>query len=68
MKKIEKQILEVLHNINWQLKPHKSHVELLQIKGRNVLIRGRGVCIECKIDCIGAAFKDRMPDIELLRI
>ena len=67
MKEIEKQVLEVLHNINWLIEPHNSYAELVEVRGRKVVIRFIGACIECKIDCMGAAFEDRMPDIELVR-
>jgi len=67
MDNIEKQVLEVIHNLNWLLEAHDSHVELINIKGNQVLIRCAGHCTECETDCIGVAFKERMPDIILLR-
>jgi len=67
MHQIEKQVLEVIHNLNWLLEAHNSHVELIKIKGSRVLIRCVGHCMECETDCIGVAFKERMPDIILVR-
>ncbi|RJR19126.1 MAG: hypothetical protein C4581_05345 [Nitrospiraceae bacterium] len=67
MDNIEKQVLEVIHNLNWLLEAHESHVELIKIKGNQVTIRCAGHCTECETDCIGVAFKERMPDIILVR-
>lgn len=67
MDEIEKHVLEVLHNLNWLLEPHDSFVELITIKGKKVVIRSVGSCDKCDIDCIGVAFKERMPDIILIR-
>lgn len=67
MNSIEKQVHEVLHNLNWLLEPHNSSVELVGIKGNKVVIRNTGSCDTCETDCIGTAFKERMPDIELVR-
>ena len=66
MSEIEKQVNEVLHNLNWLLEPHDSFVELIEIKGKRVIIRCVGHCTTCKTDCIGVAFKERMPDIKLI--
>ena len=63
----EKQVREVLHNLNWLLEPHDSSVELIKVEGKKVTIRCAGACIECETDCIGTAFKERMPHIELVR-
>lgn len=68
MDEIEKQVLEVLHNLNWLIEPHNSYVELVEIKGKKVVIRCVGSCAACETDCIGVAFKERMPDIELIRL
>ena len=68
MNNIEKRVAEVLHNVNWLIKPHDSHVELVKIEGKKVVVHCVGSCTECEIDCIGVAFKERMPDIKLLRI
>lgn len=68
MDKREQRVHEVLHNLNWLLEFHKSSVTLVEIKGRKVVIRCEGACADCEMDCIGAAFKERMPDIELLRV
>ncbi len=62
----EKQVLEVLHNLNWLLEPHESSVELIAVEDEKVLIRCVGACVGCD-DCIGTAFKERMPHIELIR-
>ncbi len=67
MNSIEKQVHEVLHNINWLIEPHNSFVELVDIRGNNVVIRSTGACDTCETDCIGTAFKERMPDIKLVR-
>jgi len=67
MERIETQVQDVLHNLNWLLEPHNSSVELIQIKGNNVVIRSTGSCDTCETDCIGVAFKERMPDIKLVR-
>ena len=67
MDQIEKQDLEVIHNLNWLLEAHDSHVELIRIKGNQVIIRCVGHCTECETDCIGVAFKERMPEILLVR-
>jgi Fe-S cluster biogenesis protein NfuA len=64
---IEKQVLEVIHNLNWLLEAHESHVELIKIKGNQVTIRCVGHCNECETDCIGVAFEERMPEIILVR-
>ena len=63
----EKQVLEVLHNLNWLLEPHESFVELIAVEGEQVVIRCVGACVGCETDCIGTAFKERMPHIELIR-
>ena len=67
MDDIEKQVLEVIHNLNWLLEAHESHVELIRIKGNQVFIRCAGHCTECETDCIGVAFEERLPDIILVR-
>ncbi|HBH61379.1 MAG TPA: hypothetical protein DDX85_06520 [Nitrospiraceae bacterium] len=64
---MEKQVLEVLHNLNWLLDPHDSFVELVYIKGDEVVIRAVGSCETCESDCIGVAFKERLPNIKLVR-
>jgi Fe-S cluster biogenesis protein NfuA len=65
MDNIEQQVLEVLHNLNWLLEAHDSYTELVEIRGNTVVIRCIGHCRECETDCVGVAFKERMPDIEL---
>ena len=67
MNDIEKNVLEVLHNLNWLFESHDSYVELIEVKGNEVTIRCTGACAECETDCIGVAFKERMPHIELVR-
>ncbi len=67
MDEIEKQVLEILHNLNWLMEPHDSYVELIEIKRNKVIIRCVGYCGKCETDCVGVAFKERMPDIELIR-
>ncbi len=66
MNEIEKLVSDVLHNLNWLIEPHDSFVELIEVKGSRVVIRCVGSCAECETDCIGVAFKERMPDIELI--
>jgi Fe-S cluster biogenesis protein NfuA len=66
MDEIEKQVLEILHNLNWLLESHDSYVELIEIKGNKVVIRCVGPCRDCETDCVGVAFKERMPHIELI--
>ncbi|HBH60470.1 MAG TPA: hypothetical protein DDX85_01755 [Nitrospiraceae bacterium] len=67
MDNIKQQVLEVIHNLNWLLEAHDSHVTLIKIKGNQVSIRCIGHCTECETDCIGVAFKERMPGIILIR-
>ena len=65
MDEIEKQVMEVLHNLNWLLEAHDSFAELVEIRDNKVVIRCVGQCSTCETDCVGVAFKERMPDIEL---
>ncbi len=67
MDRMKKQVLEILHNLNWLLEPHNSFVELVNIKGNKVIIRSAGSCDKCETDCIGVAFKERLPDVKLVR-
>jgi len=67
MDELEKQVLEILDNVNWLMEPHNSYAKLEGIKGRKVIIECIGPCVQCKIDCIREAFKERMPTIELIR-
>ncbi len=67
MNGIKKQVIEVLHNLNWLLEPHNSSVELISVEVGKVIIRCTGACVECETDCIGTAFKERMPHVELIR-
>lgn len=66
MNDIERRVQEVLHNLNWLLEAHNSYVELIEIKGNQVFIRCTGYCAQCETDCVGVAFRERMPDIELI--
>ncbi|RJR18995.1 MAG: hypothetical protein C4581_05560 [Nitrospiraceae bacterium] len=60
------QVLEVLNNINWLLESHNSYAQLIRVKDEQVFIRCTGPCSACKTDCVSAAFKDRMPEINLI--
>lgn len=64
---MEKQVLEILHNLNWLLEPHDSSVELVKIRGNKVVIRAVGSCEKCETDCIGTAFRERLPEVKLVR-
>jgi Fe-S cluster biogenesis protein NfuA len=64
---LQKQVLEVLHNLNWLMESHNSSVELVEVKGKKVVVRCVGQCQACETDCIGDAFRERMPDIELVQ-
>ena len=66
MNDIERQVHEVLHNLNWLIEPHNSSVELIEVKGKRVVIRCVGHCADCDTDCIGTAFRERLPDIKLI--
>lgn len=66
MDDIEQQVRAVLHNVNWLLEAHDSFAELVEIKGNKVVLHCVGQCHKCETDCIGVAFKERMPDIELI--
>ncbi|MBI4848438.1 MAG: hypothetical protein HY808_07680 [Nitrospirae bacterium] len=66
MSELKRDVLEVLHNLNWLIEPHNSYVELIEVKGRSVVIRCVGHCADCETDCIRVAFKERMPDIKLI--
>lgn len=68
MDKIERRVTEVLHNLNWLLESHNSYVEFVKIEGKKVVIRCIGSCAECELDCVGVAFNERMPEIELIRL
>ncbi|MCK5505977.1 MAG: NifU family protein, partial [Thermodesulfovibrionia bacterium] len=47
MDEIEKQVIEVLYNVNWLLESHDSSAELIGIKGNKVTIRCIGYCAKC---------------------
>ena len=66
MATIEEQVIEILHNVNWLLEAHDSSAELVEVKGNRVIIRCVGACAKCETDCVGVAFQERMPDIELI--
>ena len=63
---IEQRVLEVLHNVNWLLEAHNSFAELIEIDGNKVVIHCIGHCANCETDCVGVAFRERMPDIVLV--
>jgi Fe-S cluster biogenesis protein NfuA len=66
MDDIEIRVHEVLHNLNWLLEAHDSSAELVKIEGNQVVIKCIGPCATCETDCIGVAFKERMPEIDLV--
>ena len=66
MKDLKKKISEVLHNVNWMLEAHESFAELVDIHGNKVIIRCTGFCSECDTNCVETAFRERLPDIELV--
>ncbi len=66
MDEIERNVSEVLRNLNWLMESHNSFVELIEAKGRTVVIRCVGYCSACETDCVRTAFKERMPHIELI--
>lgn len=66
MDEIKQQVKEVLHNLNWLLEAHDSFAELIEIRGNKVIIRCIGHCCNCDTDCVGVAFKERIPDIKLV--
>lgn len=68
MKEIERQVQEVLYNLNWLMEPHESYAELVEIKGRDIIIRSKGACASCETDCIGTAFTERLPGMNLVRL
>jgi Fe-S cluster biogenesis protein NfuA len=68
MEKIERRVIEVLLNLNCLMESHNSYAELVEIDGKKVVIRCIGSCAECETDCVGVAFNERMPDIELIRL
>ena len=68
MNEIERRVSEVLENLNWLMESHNSYAELVEIEGKKVVIRCIGSCAECETDCVGVAFNERMPDIELIRL
>jgi len=66
MDDIETKVQEVLINLNWLLEAHNSSVELVEIKGTTVTLRCTGYCAECETNCVGVAFDERMPEIDLI--
>ena len=66
MNDIEIRVQEVLHNLNWLLEAHDSFVELIEIQGNKVFLRCTGLCATCETDCVGVAFRERMPEIEII--
>ncbi len=65
MNEIERKVREVLHNVNWLLEAHNSFAELIEVKGKKVIIKCVGFCAECESDCLRVAFEERMPEIKL---
>ncbi len=65
MDDIEKRVNEVLHNLNWLLEAHSSFVELVEIQGNTIILRCTGHCAECETNCVGVAFQERIPEMEL---
>ncbi len=66
MNDIERRVNEVLYNLNWLLEAHDSCAELVRIEDNKVVIRCTGACSTCDTDCVGVAFKERMPEVELV--
>jgi Fe-S cluster biogenesis protein NfuA len=66
MRDITEQVHEVLHNLDWLLEAHNSSVELVGIDGIKVTVRCLGACADCETNCVEVAFKERIPDIELV--
>ena len=65
-KDIEKEVQDIIKNLNWLMEPHDSYVELIGIRGKRVIISASGPCTECEKDCIGTAFRERLPHIRLV--
>ncbi len=63
---IEARVRDVLHNLNWLLDAHDSSVELIKIKGNKVYLHCEGECATCDTECIQVAFRERMPEIEVI--
>ncbi len=63
---LQKRVLEVIDNLNWLLESHDSSVELLEVKGNKVVIHCEGQCMDCETDCVNVAFRERMPEVELV--
>jgi len=66
MDNLKKQVSDVLHSINWLLESHNSFVELTAIQGKKVIIHCEGYCSECETNCIELAFRERLPQVELV--
>jgi Fe-S cluster biogenesis protein NfuA len=66
MDEFERKVADILHNLNWLMKPHDSYAELIEAKDNRVVIRCIGHCAGCETDCVRIAFKDRLPDIDLI--
>lgn len=66
MQEIERKVQEVLHNLNWLLEAHDSFAELIEIRGKKVVIRCVGFCAKCETNCVKVAFQERMPNIKLV--
>ena len=64
--KIEARVRDVLHNLNWLLESHDSSAELIKIEGNKVFLLCTGECATCDTECIQVAFRERMPEVELI--
>lgn len=63
---IEARVRDVLHNLNWLLDSHDSSAELIKIEGNKVYLHCVGECATCDTECIQVAFRERMPEIEVI--
>ncbi len=66
MNDFEVRVLEIMNNLNWLFEAHNSFAELLEVKSGTVTISLKGQCAECEINCIDTAFKEWLPDVELI--
>ncbi len=66
MDNLRKKVSDVLNNINWLLESHNSFAELISIQGNKVIIHCEGHCSECETNCIEVAFRERLPQVELV--
>ena len=66
MDNLNEMVSDVLHNVNWMLESHNSSVELISIQGNKVIIHCEGHCSECETNCVRVAFRERLPQVELV--